>query len=426
MDDFVYRNGRLHCEQVPVARIVEQFGTPVYIYSQNTLLTHYDRIAEAFGALNCIICFSIKSCQNIHICRLLAQRGAGFDIVSGGELFRALQAGGEPGKIAFAGVGKTDEEINQAIDAGIGWFNVESEAELQNIAKIAAGRGSRVRAALRVNPDVDPKTHEYITTGRKGTKFGVDIELARDIFDRFRHDQSVHLCGLHLHLGGPVNSVEPYVKAITKVLVLIDELRAAGFTIDTINIGGGFGVYYVDQEAPTAAEYADAIVPLLEGKNLTLLMEPGRPIMANGGILVAKVLYLKSSGTKNFVIVDAAMNDLIRPALYNAFHFVWPVSPAEQFVPARRSADLKMPGAVKVDVVGPICESADFLAKDRLLPPVQRGDLLAVFSAGAYGMVMSSQYNSRPRAAEVLIDGADVRLIRRRETYDDLLAPERV
>ncbi|HUW83575.1 MAG TPA: diaminopimelate decarboxylase [Phycisphaerae bacterium] len=426
MDYFRFRQGQLHCEQVPVEQLVARFGTPLYVYSQTTLAEHYDRIATAFRDLHPTICFSIKSCQNVHICRVLAGRGAGFDVVSGGELARALQAGADPARIVFAGVGKTDVEINQAIDAGIGWFNVESEAELANLAEIAAGRSAQVRAALRVNPDVDPDTHAYTTTGKKETKFGIDLDRAGDVFARFGRNTSVLLRGLHLHIGSPVNTVAPYKQSVEKALALIDQLRRDGFDIEAINIGGGFGAYYLGEEAPSATEYASAIVPLLEGRQLRVLMEPGRSIAANAGILVTRVLYLKRSGSRQFVIVDAGMNDLIRPALYGAFHFIWPVSPSDDFAVESRQADLRMPGTLEVDVVGPVCETGDFLGKGRHLPPIQRGDLLAIFSAGAYGMVMSSQYNSRPRAAEVLVHDDDVRLIRRRETYDDLLAPERV
>jgi len=424
MDEFRYIDGRLHCESVPVEQIVDAVGTPTYIYSASTLLGHYERLVQAFSSLNPVVCFSIKSCQNIHICRLLAGRGSGFDVVSGGELYRALKAGADPAKIVFAGVGKTDREINEAIDAGIGLFNVESAEELENLARIAKSRGTRVDAALRINPDVDPQTHDYTATGRKETKFGVDLAAARDLFLKFRNDAGVNLRGVHLHIGSPVNAVGPYVEAITKALNLIDDLARQGVQIDTIDIGGGFGAYYQGSEAPLAIDYANAIVPLLAGRGLRVYMEPGRSLVANAGILVTRVIYTKRSPSKRFVIVDAGMNDLIRPALYGAYHFIWPVSVPEEFVPASRAEVLQMPGLVEVDVVGPVCETGDFLAKGRRLPAVRRGDLLAVFSAGAYGMVMSSQYNSRPRAAEVLVDGQQWRVIRRRETYEDLVRPE--
>jgi len=427
MDHFSYRDGRLHCEDVPVARITESVGTPAYIYSSATLIRHYDAIAQAFAPLDPLICYSIKSCPNIHICRLLHDRGAGFDVVSGGELVRALKSGGDPAKIVFAGVGKTDDEINAGLDSRIGLFNIESEAELSNLIDICRQRGVTTNAALRVNPDVDPKTHRYTSTGKKETKFGVDLERARRVFADFGRQQHVRLCGIHLHLGSPVNIVEPYVTAIQKTLKLIDQLRADGFPIDTLDIGGGFGAHYKGSEAPPAARYAEAIVPLLVGrvaKGLKIILEPGRSIAANAGILVTKVLYLKKSGERDFLIVDAGMNDLIRPALYEAYHFIWPVRPPNGFVPAERGEHAAMPGCVPMDVVGPVCESGDFFAKDRLLPPMQRGDLVAIFTAGAYGMAMASHYNSRPNPPEVLVEGERIRVIRRREAYNDLLMTE--
>ncbi len=424
MDHFEYRDGNLWCEDLKVETIARDVGTPVYVYSSATLLRHYDRFARAFAALSPTICYSIKSCQNLSILKLLNRHGAAFDVVSGGELFRALRAGADPSRIVFAGVGKSDREFNEAIDAGIGWFNVESEAEMENLIQVACGRKCEVRAALRVNPDVDPKTHRYTATGKKESKFGVDLERARRFFDHYGRDRHVRLCGIHLHIGSPVNSVEPYVAAITKGLGLIDDLCSAGFKIQMLDIGGGFGAHYKAEEAPAATVYAEAIVPLLKGRGLEIVIEPGRAIMANAGILVTEVQYIKESGEKEFVIVDAAMNDLLRPVLYDAYHFVWPVSVEERFVPQGRNNHAGLDGTKLVDVVGPVCESGDFLAHDRHLPPVQRGDLVAVFSAGAYGFVMSSQYNSRPRSAEVLVTGRSHKIIRRRETYEDLLRGE--
>ncbi|MBN2563937.1 MAG: diaminopimelate decarboxylase [Phycisphaerae bacterium] len=426
MDHFSYRNEELCCERVAVADIAEAIGTPAYVYSAATLVDHYRRAANAFEKLDPIICYSIKSCANIHICRLLRECGAGFDVVSGGELVRALAAGGDPAKIVFAGVGKTDEEIHQAIDAGIGLFNVESEAELENLIAIARRRGVQLSAALRVNPDVDPRTHRHTTTGKKESKFGVDLGRARQVFHSFGRQESVRLRGIHLHIGSPVNTVGPYIQAINKGLALIDGLRRDGLTIEILDIGGGFGAHYKDDEAPAAVRYAEAIVPLLEGRGLQIIMEPGRSIAANAGILVAKVLYLKRSGDRSFLIVDAGMNDLLRPALYDAYHFIWPLRPPGGFVPAQRGEGVSMAGLVEMDVVGPVCENADFLAKSRPLPPMQRGDLVAVFSSGAYGMVMASHYNARPNPPEVLVAGDTFRVIRRRETYDDLMAAERV
>lgn len=424
MDQFVYRDGELCCENVPVARIADAVGTPTYVYSAATFRGHYRAVTEGFRDLRPIICYSIKSCQNLHILKLLTGLGAGMDVVSGGELYRALKAGADPARIVYAGVGKSDAEINQAIDAGIGWFNIESEAELANLVEIARQRRQVVRAALRVNPDVDPKTHRHTSTGKRESKFGVDLERARRVFDEFGRSEHVHLCGIHLHIGSPVFTVEPYIEAVTKALNLIAELRAAGFAIDTLDLGGGFGASYHDGQSPMPGDYAARIVPLLKGQNLQVIIEPGRSISANAGILLARTVFVKRGGDKQFIIIDAAMTDLIRPALYDAFHFAWPAAPGPRFVPPGRRTDLDMPGCTAADIVGPVCETADFLARDRKLPPVQRGDLMAVFTAGAYGFVMASHYNSRPNAAEVLVDGDSFRIIRRRETYDDLLAAE--
>ncbi len=380
--------------------------------------------AVAFAPVNPLICFSIKSCQNIHILERLVALGAGMDVVSGGELYRAIRAGVDPAKVVYAGVGKTDPEIIQALDAGIGWFNVESEAELANLCTIAAGRRQQMRVALRVNPDVDPKTHRHTTTGKKETKFGVDLERARRVFEQFGRDPWARLRGIHLHIGSPVFQAEPYVEAIGKALGLIEQLRRDGFAIDTLNIGGGYAAGYRDDQTPTFESYARKIVPMLAGSGLRIILEPGRSIAANAGILVTRTQFVKQGGDKQFVIVDGAMTDLIRPALYDAFHFAWPVRCDERFVPPSRGADLALPGTVEVDVVGPVCESSDYLAKGRHLPPVQRGDLIAVFTAGAYGFVMASHYNSRPNAAEVLVTGDQMRTIRRRETYEDLTKAE--
>lgn len=425
MDEFAFRDGVLHGESADLRTVAQEFGTPLYVYSRKTLIDHFDRTKRAFAPLDAFICFSIKCCQNLSILRLLHQRGASFDVVSGGELARALEAGADPSQIVFAGVGKRDPEIQAALDTGIGWFNVESEAELANIQRLAAASGKKATIALRINPDVDPKTHVYTTTGKRETKFGVDLERAGKVFAEFRDQRGIDLCGIHLHLGSPVNSVQPYVDAITKSLGFIDNLRKDGHDIRAINIGGGFGAHYDGGEAPPAGEYAAKLIPLLQNKGLAVLLEPGRSIAANAGVLLTRVLYAKRSGEKHFLIVDAAITELLRPALYGAFHFVWPVEPHGKLVPRQRSRDLSLEGTTLVDLVGPVCESGDFLAKDRRLPPVQRGDLICIFSAGAYGFTMSSQYNSRPRVAEVLIDGSTTRLIRRRETYDDLVALER-
>ncbi len=425
MDAFHFVDGTLHCEAVPLSRAADQFGTPLYVYSAATLRRRYDAVASAFAELNPVICYSVKSCQNLHILRLLRRCGASFDVVSGGELARALEAGADASLIVFAGVGKTDAEIRQGIHAGIGWFNVESEQELENLIRIAAELDRPVRAALRINPDVDPKTHVYTTTGKQETKFGVDLARARGVFARYGRDARVKMSALHLHIGSPVNTVEPYVEAIEKTLTLIRDLRDDGFAVDALDIGGGFGADYETDQSPAPADYAARIVPLLRGRGLTVILEPGRTISANAGVLLARVLYTKQSGAKRYAITDAALTELVRPALYGAQHFVWPVVPGDGFVPEIRRCDLRLADTELVDVAGPVCESSDFLAKGRWLPPLKRGDLLAVFSAGAYGFVMSSQYNSRPRSPEVLVDDNQIRLIRRRETYDDLVAPER-
>ncbi len=424
MDHFEYRDGQLWCERVPIERLADDVGTPAYVYSTATLLHHYDQFARAFAELNPVICYAVKSCQNLSICRLLHQRGAGFDVVSGGELFRVLQAGADPRKIVFAGVGKTDREIHQAIEARIGWFNVESEAEMENLIRLTAQHERPIQAALRVNPDVDPKTHRYTATGKKETKFGVDLERARRFFDSYGRDRWVRLNGIHLHIGSQVNALKPYVDAITRALELIDNLARDGSEIEMLDIGGGYGAHYESAEAPAPSEYAQAITPLLKDRGLQIVLEPGRSITANAGILVTRVLYTKASGEKQFVIVDAGMNDLLRPALYQAYHFAWPVSVGAAFVPTSRENREPLPETILADVVGPVCESSDFLAKDRFLPSVRRGDLMAVFSAGAYGFVMSSQYNSRPRPPETLVDGDAYKVIRRRETYEDLLRGE--
>ncbi len=424
MDCFTYRDDELACEGVFVKDIAAQVGTPVYIYSTATLLGHYAKITEAFAALDLTICFSIKSLANIHVLKVLAEAGSGFDVVIGGELARALEIGADPAKIVYAGVGKTDKELLEAIHAGIGLFNIESEAEFENLSRLAGQEGKTVRAALRVNPDVDPKTHRYTTTGKKETKFGVDIERAERFFAAYGNDANVKLDAIHLHIGSPIYSPDPYVAAITKTLAMMDRLSEQGVEIRTMDLGGGFAADYEIGKSPAAVDYAAAIVPLVKDRNLEIILEPGRSIAGNAGVLVSEVQYVKQGGERNFVIIDAAMTDLLRPALYESEHFVYPASLGGGAEPTRNPT-FEAPDGVKVDIVGGVCESSDFLAKDRVLPAMKRGDLLAVFTAGAYGFVMSSQYNSRPRAAEVLVDGDQWRVVRRRETYDDLLVAER-
>jgi diaminopimelate decarboxylase len=429
MDYFNYKNGILFAENVDVDRIVAEVGTPLYIYSKATFKHHLQSIQQAYSELDTTICYSVKACGNINILKFMAEAGSGFDIVSGGELYRALQADGNPSKIVYAGVGKTDTEIKEALNAGIGYFNIESEAELNNLIRLSKEHSSALnrqpKAALRVNPDVDPKTHTYTTTGKKETKFGVDIERARKIFADYGKNKSVALCAIHIHLGSAGHTIDPYVEAMEKILILIEQLRDDGFTIEAVDIGGGYGADYITGTAPTADDYAAAIVPLLKDKRLKLILEPGASIAANAAILATQVLYLKTGGEKKFVIVDAGMNDLIRPPLYDAFHFIWPAKVDKKLVPDRRDKDLKLTDTEVVDVVGPICEGADFFAKDRALPPVKRGDVLSIFTAGAYGFSMSSNYNARGRPAEVLVDGDKFSIIRKRETYEDLISLER-
>lgn len=428
MDYFTYKRSELFCEDVAAHEIATAAGTPCYVYSQATIVDHYDRLAAAFAALIPLICFSIKSCSNINICRMLVQRGAGMDLVSGGELHRALLAGADPAKCVYAGVGKADEEIRDSINSKVGWFNVESEAEFENISAIAAKMNAACKAALRVNPDVDPHTHRYTSTGKKETKFGVDIERAKAFFKSYGRDRHCQLRGIHLHIGSPVFTVEPYVQAIEKALQLIDDLQREGYEIEMLDLGGGFGADYESDQSPLASDYADRIVPLLQDrvkKGLRIILEPGRTIIANAGILLLRVLYMKTSGDKTFAICDGGMNDLIRPSHYGAFHFIWPAKVEPRHVPVRRAKAMELPGLQLMDVVGPICESGDFLALDRALPPLKRGDLLAVFTTGAYGMVMASHYNSMPLPPEILVTGSRWNVIRRRETYDDLTRLEK-
>jgi len=426
MDFFAYKDGSLWCEDVPVADIADAVGTPVYVYSAATLLRHYRAIAEAFAELEPTLCFSVKSLANLSVLKLLAEAGSGFDVVSGGELARALAAGADPAKTVYAGVGKTDREIREAIQAGVALFNVESEAEFDNISRLAAAAGRQVRCALRVNPDVyDPRTHEKTATGRRESKFGVDVERAAAFFRAHGRGEHARLDAIHIHIGSPIYSAEPYVRAIRKMLELIERLRGEGFEVRTLDLGGGFAADYEEGASPLATDYARQIVPLLAGRGLEIILEPGRQIACNAGLLLASVLYVKQGGAKSFLIVDAAMTDLLRPAMYGSEHFVWPAKLPDGAAPPPRRIDHVAEGGQKVDVVGGVCESSDFLAKDRVLPVMRRGDLLAVFSAGAYGFVMSSQYNGRPRAPEVLVQGDQWRLVRPRETYEDLFATER-
>jgi diaminopimelate decarboxylase len=383
-----------------------------------------NQLQQAFAAVRPLLCYSLKTNGNLSICRLMSEAGAGFDVTSGGELFRALKAGGVGEKIVFAGAGKTDEEIRYGLESNVFLFNAESEGELQALAEVARGMGRTVAVALRVNPDLPPKTHFKTDTSVKGTKFGLDIdtvlEVARGLVD---HPQ-IRIVGLHMHLGSPILSAQPYHAGAQKGLTLIERLRQQGHHVQYLNMGGGFGIHYRKQEALPADAFAEVIVPVVTASGCRLILEPGRFIVGNAGILVSRVIYTKESGGRRFIIQDGAMNDLIRPTLYDSFHRIWPVAPASNFPAPPDDYEAEIPGTFRNDVVGPVCESGDFLAKDRRLPPLRRGELLATFSAGAYGMAMSSNYNSRLRAAEVLVDGASHRLIRRRENYEDLIRTE--
>jgi diaminopimelate decarboxylase len=415
MHNFEYRQGELYCEQVPVSQIAKQVGTPCYIYSHATLTRHIRAYDSAFKNIPHLIAFAMKANSNLAILRLMAKEGSGVDIVSGGELFRALKAGVPASKIVFAGVGKNADEIRDALKAGILMFNIESSAEMHAINDVAASMGKIAPVALRINPDIDPKTHPYISTGLKKSKFGIAADRALEEFRVASTLRHTHVVGVHAHIGSQLTDVAPFVESLRKVLTLVHTLKEQGIEIRFLNIGGGLGITYSDEKPPLPHELADAISPLVQGLDLTLVMEPGRVIVGNAGILVTRALYEKIGESNRFVIVDAAMNDLIRPSLYSAYHDIRPVSEAVLHRP-------KHP----VDVVGPVCESGDFLAKDRLLPEIKPGDLLAVMSAGAYGFVMASNYNSRPRVPEVLIRESEVHVIRERETYDDLIRGETV
>ncbi|OQY05836.1 MAG: diaminopimelate decarboxylase [Planctomycetales bacterium 4572_13] len=424
MDSFNYKNGKLFAEGVAVETIANEVGTPVYIYSKATFLDHLKKIQTAYAEIDTTICYSIKACGNINILKHLAQAGSGFDIVSGGELFRAKQAGADMSKIVYAGVGKTDKEILEALDAGIGTFNIESEPELENLIKLCKAYGKKTKAALRVNPDIKYDSHRHITTGVKETKFGIDIERMMKIYDQYADNGVVEMSAIHVHLGSGGKTIEPYVNYVKKVLPLVEGLRSKGHTIDTLDLGGGYGADYESDTVPSAADYALGIVPLLKEANLKLILEPGKSIIANAGIMLTRTLFKKTGGEKTFVIVDAGMNNLIRPCLYEAFHFIWPAQVDEKFVPEKRIKKLQMPGTEVVDVVGPICEGTDYFAKNRAMPPVQRGDLVAVFAAGAYGYTMASNYNARPMCPEVLVDGDQYTVIRKPQTYEDLIVLE--
>lgn len=413
MHDFQYREGELYCEDVPVSRISKEVGTPCYIYSHATLVKHFHAYDSAFSKVPHLIAFAMKANSNLAILRLMAREGSGVDIVSGGELYRALKAGVPPNKIVFAGVGKNAEEIRNALKADILMFNVESSAELYAIDEVAASMGRKARVALRINPDIDPNTHPYISTGLKKSKFGISADRALEEFKLASSLKHIDVVGVHKHIGSQLTEVTPFVEALKKVLKLVEALKSSGIGIRYVNIGGGLGITYSDETPPLPQDLADAITPLIRDLKCVLIMEPGRVIVGNAGILVTRLLYMKDGDAKRFMIVDAAMNDLIRPSLYGAYHEIRPVLETAANAPKNT-----------VDVVGPVCESGDFLAKDREMPDAKAGDLLAVMSAGAYGFVMSSNYNSRPRVPEVLVKAEEMHVIRARESYEDLVRGE--
>lgn len=413
MNLFKYRANELYAEDVPVKKLAEKYGTPLYVYSYNTLLRHFKAYDDAFNGYPHIICFAVKSNPNTSVISLFAKQGGGADIVSGGELYVALKAGISPKKIVYAGVGKTADEIRFALKSKILMFNVESENELKEIDRIAGMMKTKATIALRINPDIDPGTHPYITTGMKKHKFGIPIEAALEYYRFASKLKNINVVGVHKHIGSQITKIAPFVDALKRILILIDKLNEQGTEIKYLDVGGGLGISYKDEEPPVPKDLANKLIPLLEGRKLTLIMEPGRSIAGNAGILVTKTLYLKEGEDKEFVIVDAGMNDLIRPSLYDAYHRIEPV------VKNKRETVLS-------DVVGPICESGDFLARGRELNRVKQGEYLAAMSAGAYGFSMSSNYNSRPRAAEVMVKGKEHFLIRKRETYEDLVRNEQI
>ncbi|BAQ77663.1 MULTISPECIES: diaminopimelate decarboxylase [Pseudomonas] len=410
MDAFNYRDGELFAEGVALSAIAERFGTPTYVYSRAHIEAQYLAYAEALAGMPHLVCFAVKANSNLGVLNVLARLGAGFDIVSRGELERVLAAGGQADKIVFSGVGKTRDDMRRALEVGVHCFNVESAEELERLQQVAAELGVRAPVSLRVNPDVDAGTHPYISTGLKENKFGIDIATAEDVYIRAAQLPNLDIVGVDCHIGSQLTTLEPFIDALDRLLDLVDRLGECGIYLRHIDLGGGLGVRYRDEEPPLAADYVKAVRQRLDGRDLALVFEPGRFIVANAGVLLTRVEYLKHTEHKDFAIVDAAMNDLIRPALYQAWMDVSAVQP--------RDAEPRT-----YDIVGPICETGDFLAKERSLA-LAEGDLLAVHSAGAYGFVMSSNYNTRGRAAEVLVDGDQAVEVRRRETVAELFAGE--
>ncbi len=413
MHHFLYRDGELYAEEVPVREIAQTVGTPFYLYSTATLRRHIRVFDQAFSQIRHLVCYSVKANSNLAVLSLLAKEGAGADIVSGGELFRAQKAGIKPEKIVFSGVGKTREEIRQALKAGILMFNIESLGELEVVSEEARNLGQKAPVAIRVNPDVDPKTHPYISTGLKKNKFGLEVETAFQAYLRAKEDPYLEIVGIDCHIGSQLTQVSPFVEALRRIKAFVFRLAAEGISLRYLDLGGGLGIVYGQESPPPPEEYALALQKELKDLDITLILEPGRVIVGNAGILVTQVLYFKETPAKKFIIVDAGMNDLLRPAFYQAYHEIKPVveRPRETII---------------ADIVGPICETGDFLARDREMAKVSPGELLAVMSAGAYGFVMSSNYNSRPRPAEVLVSGKEFYIVRKRESYQDLIAGEEI
>ena len=426
MDHFAYRDGRLFGEDVDLVALAQEHGTPLFVYSAATLREHFNRLQDAFRPLDPLICYAVKANANLSVLSLLGKLGAGMDVVSSGELHRAMTAGVDASKCVYAGVGKTDRDLEIALRAGVCSINVESEEELQTIATIASRLGVIAPVCVRVNPNVDANTHRHTTTGIRETKFGIDRDKVPALFQTHRETPSLDLCGLHVHLGSPIAEVGPFVKGIGRLLELTDELESHGASIRRLDLGGGFAADYQTGHSPSAAMYADAIVPLLEERvrnGLKIVLEPGRSIAANAGVLLLRVVYRKRSGERDFLVLDGGMNILLRPSHYDAFHFAWPAESSSP--PPTRCEEPDVEGLERVDLVGPICETGDFIARDRLFPKCGRGDLVAVFAAGAYGMTMASHYNAMPLPAEVMVEGDGARVIRRRETIEDLIALER-
>ncbi|MEA3640937.1 MAG: diaminopimelate decarboxylase [Lamprobacter sp.] len=434
MDDFNYQGEQLCAEQVPLSAIAEQFGTPCYVYSRATLTRHWRAFDDAFGARPHLICFAVKANSNLAVLNLLARLGAGFDIVSVGELERVLAAGGDPGKIIFSGVGKRADEIHRALEVGIRCFNVESESELARINAIALERGQVAPVSLRVNPDVDAQSHPYISTGLKENKFGIDIKAAEAVYRAAAHQPGLRLVGIDCHIGSQLTSIGPFLDALDRVLLLADRLAELAIPIEHLDLGGGLGIRYRDEDPPLPDAYAAALLERLGGRSFEIILEPGRAIAGNAGLLLTRVEYLKPTPTHRFAIVDAAMNDLLRPALYGAEQEILPVRSPSRGESAERSgisldnlpSEQTQESAPELyEIVGPVCETGDFLGRARRLA-LTEGDLLAIRGSGAYGFSMSSNYNSRPRAAEVMVDGDQVHLVRRRESISELFAGEEI